>query len=59
MAFTKRTPNADLPQWEADDKPSWMGDMNLAMARIDAYIGGLKGQINDLQNQINNMNNGV
>lgn len=35
MAFTNKTINLDLPQWIDTDKPSFLGDVNLAFLRID------------------------
>jgi hypothetical protein len=36
MASTNKTPNYDLPQFIATDKPTWLGDVNDAMSKIDA-----------------------
>jgi hypothetical protein len=53
MGFTNETPNAHLPQWVDADKPSWLGDLNTAMGRIDAALGDQLGEINLQQTQIN------
>ena len=38
MSFTNKTPNYDLPQYIADDKPSYLGDFNFAMSTIDTTL---------------------
>ena len=36
--FSNQTPNYGLPQWQNDDKPTWLGDMNEAFANIDENL---------------------
>lgn len=38
MSFTNKTPNYDLPQYVADDKPTYLGDFNEAMSKIDTNM---------------------
>ena len=38
MANTNKTPNYDLPQFIASDKPTWLGDVNGAMLAIDTAM---------------------
>lgn len=38
MASTNKTPNYDLPQFIASDKPTWLGDVNSAMLAIDTAM---------------------
>lgn len=38
MASTNKTPNYDLPQFIASDKPTWLGDVNGAMLAIDTAM---------------------
>lgn len=38
MASTNKTPNYDLPQWVAADKPTFLGDMNAAFLDIDTAM---------------------
>ena len=38
MASTNKTPNYDLPQWVAADKPTFLGDMNAAFLEIDTAM---------------------
>ena len=35
MAATNRTPSKLLPQFVETDKPTWLGDVNGAFAKID------------------------
>jgi len=44
MGSTNHTPNLDLPQFVATDKPSWLGDVNNAFRDIDKGFGDLKVQ---------------
>lgn len=38
MSSTNKTPNYDLPQFVANDVPSWLGDFNQAMSKIDTQM---------------------
>ena len=38
MAYTNRTVNYELPQYVADDKPTYLGDFNSAMNKIDEVM---------------------
>lgn len=38
MSYTNKTPNFDLPQYVADDKPTYLGDFNKAMLDIDTAL---------------------
>ena len=38
MSFTNKTPNFELPQYTADDKPTFLGDFNQAMLKIDTTM---------------------
>lgn len=38
MSYTNTTPNYALPQYVADDKPTYLGDFNKAMLDIDTAI---------------------
>lgn len=46
MASTNKTPNIDLSQFLANDKPSWLGDYNVDMRKIDAAVALNEGNIN-------------
>lgn len=45
MSATNLTNNLKLPQFVASDKPSWLGDVNGAMLKIDNGYGTLSGDI--------------
>ena len=38
MGYTNKTSHYELPQYVANDKPSWLGDFNAAMLKIDTAI---------------------
>lgn len=38
MPSTNKTPYADLPQFLPSDKPTWLGDVNNAMLKIDGKL---------------------
>lgn len=38
MSSTNKTPNYELPQFVANDVPSWLGDINQAMSKIDTQM---------------------
>lgn len=45
MASTNETPVLKLPQFVGTDKPSWLGDFNGAMTKIDTAVGDNTGKI--------------
>lgn len=45
MSATNLTKNLKLPQFVASDKPSWLGDVNGTMLKIDNGYGTLSGDI--------------
>ena len=45
MSYTKQTPNLGLPQYVADDKPSWLEDINGAFSSVDTFAGQATGDI--------------
>ena len=54
MGHTNQTVNKQLPQFVDSDKPTWLGDINEAMRKIDAEFGRLQGLADSLQTQVNN-----
>ncbi len=38
MGYTNKTSHYELPQYVANDKPSWLGDFNAAMLKIDTAM---------------------
>lgn len=51
MPSTDKTPYAELPQFLPSDKPTWLGDINNAMLKIDGKLseGNTKNTQQDLQ----------
>ena len=51
MPSTNKTPYAELPQFLPSDKPTWLGDINNAMLKIDSKLseGNTKNTQQDLQ----------
>lgn len=51
MPSTNKTPYAELPQFLPSDKPTWLGDINNAMLKIDGKLseGNTKNTQQDLQ----------
>lgn len=45
MSYTNQTPNLGLPQYLADDKPSWLEDINGAFGSVDTFAGQATGDI--------------
>lgn len=56
MSASNSTTNLFLPKFVDSDKPSWLGDWNGAMDKLDAGHAYLIGLINNLQNELNNAN---
>ena len=45
MSYTNSTANLKLPQWEDNDYPSWLTDVNQAFSNIDTNTGEQKASI--------------
>lgn len=45
MSYTKSTVNLKLPQWEENDYPTWLTDVNQAFSNIDTNAGDQKASI--------------
>lgn len=56
MAASELTTNIQLPKFVSSDKPTWLGDFNLAMTKIDAAFAAKEAQINTLTTQLNAAN---
>lgn len=52
MASTNLTPTYLLPQFEDSDKPSWLGDVNAAMLKIENALVAKDLQIATLTGQL-------
>ena len=59
MGSTNKTAHYELPQFVANDKPSWLGDVNEAMEAIDTGIYGAKSSADGAQTTANNAVAGV
>ena len=59
MGSTNKTAHYELPQFMANDKPSWLGDVNEAMEAIDTGIYGAKSSADGAQQTANNAVAGV
>lgn len=53
MGATNSTPNIQLPSFIGTDKPSWLGDWNSAMTKIDTKFGTVDGSIGTVTNTAN------
>lgn len=52
MGATNQTTNYELPLFIGTDKPSWLGDFNGAMNKIDTSIKGNKDEIDSLKTRM-------
>lgn len=52
MSATNSTTNYELPLFIGTDKPSWLGDFNGAMNKIDTSIKGNKDEIDSLKTRM-------
>lgn len=52
MSATNETSNYELPLFIGTDKPSWLGDFNGAMNKIDTAIKGNKDEIDSLKTRM-------
>lgn len=56
MSYTNKTPNFELPQYVADDKPSYLGDFNQAMLKIDTDMKSIDNKATEAQSTSSNAN---
>lgn len=66
MSATNSTPNYELPIFEASDKPTWQGDFNEAMNKIDTAIhdvetdvSGLNGDMTSVEQSIQTLSTNI
>lgn len=57
MSATEQTPFLKLPQFAATDKPTWLGDFNGAMSKIDTGVANVNNEVAKLPSQIAAANN--
>lgn len=55
MGYSKETPNYHLPQYVADDRPSYLGDWNETMGIIDSGMQENKSDISDVDTKVVNL----
>lgn len=56
MSSTNKTPNYNLSQFTADDKPAWLGDYNSDMQKIDAQMKSNATKADSAEKTANNAN---
>lgn len=56
MSSTNKTPNYELPQFVANDVPSWLGDFNQAMSKIDTQMKANDTKATSAQTNADNAN---
>jgi hypothetical protein len=56
MPASSLTSSILLPQFNDTDKPTWLGDFNSAMRKIDAAFAAKEAEINTLTTQLNAAN---
>lgn len=55
MGYSQKTDNYELPQYLADDRPSYLGDWNEAMSKLDTGMNDNKKDITDVDNKVFNV----
>lgn len=56
MSATNSTPNYGLPQYVADDKPTYLGDFNKAMLDIDSNIKSIDNKAQSAESEVETAN---
>lgn len=51
MSSLSKTPNLNLPQFNRDDRPAWVGDITPAFSAIDTAIGDLRDKTGEIEGQ--------
>lgn len=59
MSATNKTPNMELPVYVAEDKPTYLGDWNTAMAKIDTTVTAARNVADSAMETASNASNGV
>lgn len=52
MSASEETPFLQLPLFTATDKPTWLGDFDSAMTKVDTGVANLNNELNKLPSQI-------
>lgn len=56
MSYTNKTANYELPQYAPDDKPTYLGDFNQAMLKIDTTMKSINAKSESAQTNASNAN---
>lgn len=59
MSATNKTPNMELPIYVAEDKPTYLGDWNSTMSKIDTTVTAARNVADSAMETASNANNGV
>lgn len=59
MSATNKTPNMELPIYVAEDKPTYLGDWNSTMSKIDTTVTATRNVADSAMETASNANNGV
>lgn len=59
MSARNSTPNYELPIFEPNDKPSWQGDFNEAMNKIDTAIGGVNNDVQGISGNVSSIEQSI
>ena len=59
MSATNKTPNMELPIYVAEDKPTYLGDWNSTMSKIDTTVTAARNVADSAMETASNASNGV
>ena len=59
MSATNKTPNMELPIYVAEDKPTYLGDWNSTMSKIDTTVTSARNVADSAMQTASNASNGV
>lgn len=59
MSATNKTPNMELPIYVAEDKPTYLGDWNSTMSKIDTTVTATRNVADSAMQTASNASNGV
>lgn len=59
MSATNKTPNMELPIYVAEDKPTYLGDWNSTMSKIDTTVTATRNVADSAMETASNASNGV
>lgn len=59
MSHTNQTPNLQLAQFVANDKPTWLGDWNSTILTIDNAVGNIQEDLSTTEGLVAELSSGV